>query len=1476
MVDLTGTNSDDTLFGGAVNDTLFGGDGNDSLDGREGNDLLLGGAGDDLIDGSAGNINDFNQPTGDDTLSGGSGSDTLRGGGGNDTYLYNRGDGYDEIQDYYYFHERISLGSIRSPVELDGGTDTIRFGAGITYEDLWVSLDGDDLIIGIRDGDTDLYGLSDLLRLNDADNPLRAIEQIQFEDGTTIDVSGLVTDLEGSGQSDTVTWDGPALGIDAGGGDDTITATDAADTIGGGAGNDVVNAAGGDNQIDGGDGDDAVVTGAGVDSVAGGSGQDTVSVGGGNDRVDGGDGDDSVLGGTGDDTLVGGIGNDTLDGSAEAGTTNEAVGHDHLSGGVGDDLLRGGGGNDVYSFNLGDGQDTIVDEYKIVPENGLGHVDNAYVTDGGADRIVFGPGIGAEDLWFDIIGDDLVIGIRDGVNELGDLADQITIENWRDSDYRIETLEFDDGSELSVEDITANLDGTSADESLSWTDTALGVDAAGGNDTVVAGAADDTVSGGDGNDLLVGGGGNDVVDGGADNDSIRGGVGNDTARGGDGNDTIDGGDGNDLLSGGAGADTLLGSGGIRGAAIAEPEGDDTLVGGEGNDLLRAGGGDDVYQYASGDGRDRIIDEYWYQTRSPLGHIGTPTLLHGGIDTLELSDLNAEDVTLWLNGSTLYLAAAEDAVGWDSISDMVEIDYWTDTLRTIENIEFADGSVLDRGQVSAAASGVTAGNDTVSWSGPGIRLDGGAGADSIQGGSGRDYLEGGSGNDTLNGGGGDDTLEGDGGNDVLVGGAGSDRLDGGAGSDTLTGGAGGDVFVAGDGDVIADLGDDDVVRVEGVSLDADAVELVRSEDGTTTGIRIDTDGDGNADLTLTLEGDFNDVEAVTRTAADGSTYTDFTIRDQGPILATGGDGNDVLTGGAAADTLSGAGGDDTVLAGGGEDTVDGGDGNDLLSGGEGADTLDGGAGNDTVAGGADNDLLSGNEGEDALAGGDGDDTLYGGPSDDSLTGGAGDDELLGEAADDSIQGNDGADLLSGGGGNDTLDGGEGADTLRGSDGDDLLSGGAGADDIDGDGGDDALVGGAGSDSLAGGAGADTFAGTPEELDGDLIRDFAAGVDVISVAGVSADTLGVTLVRDETGSTLSLDTDGDGTPDSTIRLDGLFTSPTVTDNGSGGVDISLEAFEPELGTDGADTLVGTPENDTIEAGDGDDDISAKSAGDVVSGGGGDDTLSGQAGDDTLSGGDGNDSLLGGEDDDIALGGDGDDTAEGGSGDDTLSGGIGNDAAAAGHLPDAAVGVQETVLVVPELDAFGERRRYAALDPLPILRVDEVVPAFAMRRGTAGGMAEDRLEVGADPDGVAEHVPVPHHVGGGARDRPEAFLAVAQPLDREMTLGDVGVDHERTGERLVVQRGHQQTEPALVLSRREAVVALEGRALAGEHGAQSFQRRPGALLLARRLAGGAIVGTDRGPAPDATALGRETTPGGVRRDDAGLLVDQGDQRR
>ncbi|MFZ5755551.1 MAG: VCBS domain-containing protein [Pseudomonadota bacterium] len=104
------------LQGDVTLSSLLGGD----IFGTPGDDVLTGSSGDDYIFGDDGN----------DTLSGGGGNDNLYGGFGNDTYVFSAGDGQVSVYE-------------------DGGTDRILIGAGLTMDDLSVSIDGLNLVISI-------------------------------------------------------------------------------------------------------------------------------------------------------------------------------------------------------------------------------------------------------------------------------------------------------------------------------------------------------------------------------------------------------------------------------------------------------------------------------------------------------------------------------------------------------------------------------------------------------------------------------------------------------------------------------------------------------------------------------------------------------------------------------------------------------------------------------------------------------------------------------------------------------------------------------------------------------------------------------------------------------------------------------------------------------------------------------------------------------------------------------------------------------------------------------------------------------------------------------------------------------------------------------------------------------------------------------------------------------------------------------
>jgi Tol biopolymer transport system component len=232
--------------------------------------------------------------------------------------------------------------------------------------------------------------------------------------------------------------------------------------------------------------------------------------------------------------------------------------------------------------------------------------------------------------------------------------------------------------------------------------------------------------------------------------------------------------------------------------------------------------------------------------------------------------------------------------------------------------------------SLAASGATAGNDTIDGLYFSDAIDGLAGndvitahegADSIIGGLGNDTIYGGYGDDTIRGGDQGDALYGEDSNDLISAGKGNDLLNGGAGNDTLTGGIGNDTLAGGDGVDTADYS---------TGTDGVTVNLTAGTGGST--VPVAGAGSG-ADL---LSGIENIV---------GSAFNDVLVGNDSANVFDGGDGNDNLSGGLKADVLRGGLGNDTLAGGQGMDNLSGGAGNDVLKGALGTDLLTGGAGAD---------------------------------------------------------------------------------------------------------------------------------------------------------------------------------------------------------------------------------------------------------------------------------------------------------------------------------------------------------------------------------------------------------------------------------------------------------------------------------------------------------------------------------------------------
>jgi Ca2+-binding RTX toxin-like protein len=270
-----------------------------------------------------------------------------------------------------------------------------------------------------------------------------------------------------------------------------------------------------------------------------------------------------------------------------------------------------------------------------------------------------------------------------------------------------------------------------------------------------------------------------------------------------------------------------------------------------------------------------------------------------------------------------------------------------------------------------------------------------------------------------------------------------------------------------------------------------------------------------------------------------------------------------------------------------------------------DVLEGDGNDNSLIGQQNRDLLYGYGGNDYLDGADGDDMLYGG---------AGNDAIHGKNGNDTVYGGDGADALYGGVGNDALYGGANDTGTY-----DTIYGGDENDQLYGEDGDDILLGGLGSDLLNGGAGSDW-------ADYSLLRSGEA-----DTTGVTADLI---TPASNTGAAQG---------DSYSSIENL--------RGTGVVD-TLN------GDAAANKIEGLAGNDILRGRAGDDSLFGGAGNDSLYGDDGADSLQGDDGDDVIYGGAGNDTLLGGAGADQLYAESGDDYLDGGTGNDTLNGGIDND--------------------------------------------------------------------------------------------------------------------------------------------------------------------------------------------------------------------------
>ena len=489
----------------------------------------------------------------------------------------------------------------------------------------------------------------------------------------------------------------------------------------------------------------ATLTGTGgVDTLVGTAAPDVIFGLGGNDRL---------VGGRGYDTLFGGSGNDVIDASSSNLATDF----------LGDDVRPGLGSDTIIGsqtiFNLGDGIDIGYAEFSNV--GGITFT----VDDQGAGTAVSGDGrINDTFSWAHYFlgsqqGDRFIGGVSPHVQNWVGFAGRDTFEGSAGFDRIDYGLEAEFGGTGTV---SVNLRDDTATDTFGDTDVLLFVDGVWGTD-----GGDRLSASGMAREIeFLGAGGNDTLIGGAADDDLFGGIGNDTLYGGAGDDRLGSGGGTDIVIGGAGTDTLRASFAfsfinevrqselniilatnddqvtfreIEAFAFTDgdrtlddvlallPEPGQTLLGSQGNDRLTGGTGDDVIR---GLGGADYLD----------GSLGADTMLGGLGNDFYVVD-NLGDV---VRGEIGYSVGG----GIDTVRAFV--DYTQPT--NIELVRLATkDDTRNLNAIGNAAPGTLVGNagdNSLTGRGGNDKIKGNDGDDWIIGNTGRDLLSGGAGADTF--------------------------------------------------------------------------------------------------------------------------------------------------------------------------------------------------------------------------------------------------------------------------------------------------------------------------------------------------------------------------------------------------------------------------------------------------------------------------------------------------------------------------------------------------------------------------------------------------------------------------------------------------------------------------------------------------------------------------------------------------------
>lgn len=528
---ITATSFDDVVLPYDVASEISTYEGNDHIDGGEGDDTLLGGQHDDF----------------------------LSGGWGNDYYLYEAGDGHDEVADAGIFTE----------------TDTLIFGEGIHPDVILAEIenDGHDLRLRFSDQEGSI-----LLREAVADPVFgdvsnHRIERVEFHNGESFEVADLIDLANTMTDGDDVYWGYEASSHIFGlAGNDTIFGRNGADTIVGGLGNDLLHGGNGADVyiVHRGDGHDTILE----HGVVGGTnrlvfGPDieltdlSVSYSdGGNDYVLEIDNltsvrldelswtplgpplmiegfeisftsgavlglpdlqtmanvptshDDYIYGSDSSDSLEGLAGNDLIDGRYGDNLIDGGLGDDHIVASFGNDTIIGGLGADL--IEPGNGDNVILLESDEIYASGYAALNVSSFSQTGTEAIVSVEGMTS----YEVV---IYGGFDADTIELSDGSDAFFLhDSFSDFHEEVFLLQDSEGrpGAARLRDIDMIMAGagndiidlTSPDYEMYG---AMTVDGGEGDDTIWGSQANDILLGQQGDDVLFGGTGVDVLTGGA-------------------------------------------------------------------------------------------------------------------------------------------------------------------------------------------------------------------------------------------------------------------------------------------------------------------------------------------------------------------------------------------------------------------------------------------------------------------------------------------------------------------------------------------------------------------------------------------------------------------------------------------------------------------------------------------------------------------------------------------------------------------------------------------------------------------------------------------------------------------------------------------------------------------------------------------------------------------------------------------------